>query len=126
MIGAAKREYPIMAFRIKRAYEPANADDGLRILVDRLWPRGLRKVSAALNCWMKDVAPSTGLRKWFDHRPERFAEFAKRYRKELSGTAALAELKRLGKRDRVSLLYGARDPRINHAAVLLSILEKRA
>jgi uncharacterized protein YeaO (DUF488 family) len=115
-----------MTFQIKRIYEPASADDGLRVLVDRLWPRGLKKESAVLTSWMKEVAPSNELRAWFDHRPERFAEFARRYRKELVSNATLGELKRLGEHDAVTLLYGAHDPKINHAAVLLSVLRTRA
>jgi uncharacterized protein YeaO (DUF488 family) len=115
-----------MTFRIKRIYEPTSPDDGLRVLVDRLWPRGLKKESAKLTSWMKEVAPSNELRTWFDHRPERFAEFARRYRKELAGNATLGELKRLGAHDAVTLLYGAHDPKINHAAVLLAVLRTRA
>jgi uncharacterized protein YeaO (DUF488 family) len=114
-----------MTFRIKRAYEPATNRDGIRVLVDRLWPRGVRKVDANLAHWMRDVAPSTGLRRWFDHEPERFAEFGRRYKKELAGTAALKELRKLGKGKVVTLVYAARDPRVNHACVLLSVLRAR-
>jgi uncharacterized protein YeaO (DUF488 family) len=113
-----------VSFRIKRIYEPAEPDDGLRVLVDRLWPRGISKAKARLDHWMKDVAPSSRLRAWFGHRPERFAEFRKRYRKEIAGNETLAELRKLGKRRRVTLLYGARDPEMNQAAVLLDILER--
>jgi uncharacterized protein YeaO (DUF488 family) len=106
---------------IKRVYEPPADTDGTRILVDRLWPRGLSKAKAALDGWDKDVAPSPALRKWFDHRPERFAEFAARYRAELKDNPAVAELRaRTGK---VTLLYGARDPKINHAVVLAAVLK---
>ncbi|HEX3502508.1 MAG TPA: DUF488 family protein, partial [Xanthobacteraceae bacterium] len=98
--------------------------DGVRVLVDRLWPRGVKKSSAHLDHWMKDVAPSTSLRSWFGHKPERFAEFSKRYKKELSGNAELAELRKLGRSARVTLLYGARDPEVNHAVVLQSVLRR--
>ena len=98
------------------------AADGTRILVDRLWPRGVSKVRAKLAFWMKDIAPSPKLRVWFGHRPERFKEFGRRYRKELTGNPAVAELRKLARRERITLLYGAHDPKINHAVVLQSIL----
>ena len=113
-----------MAFQIKRVYEPAKSSDGIRVLVDRLWPRGVKKTTAHLDYWMKDVAPSPRLRLWFGHRPERFAEFGKRYKKELSGNPELAELRKLGRGALVTLLYGARDPQVNHALVLQSVLRK--
>lgn len=106
---------------IKRAYEPPAASDGCRILVDRLWPRGLSKAKAELDGWNKAVAPSTALRQWFGHKPERFQEFAKRYRAELKGNPALDELRAL--KGKVTLVYGARDPKINHAIVLAKILK---
>jgi uncharacterized protein YeaO (DUF488 family) len=112
-----------MTFEIKRVYEPAASSDGVRVLVDRLWPRGVSKAKAHLDHWMKDVAPSPRLRQWFGHRPERFAEFKKRYRKEINGSAQLVELRRLGRGARVTLLYGARDPEMNQAAVLQTILK---
>ena len=109
-------------FRIKRAYAPPAADDGARVLVDRLWPRGLARAGAALDLWLKEVAPSPALRRWFDHDPARFAVFATRYRLELAtpaGSAVLAQLRAL-ERDRgtVTLLFGARDEVHNHAVVL--------
>jgi uncharacterized protein YeaO (DUF488 family) len=113
-----------MAFKIKRIYEPAEPADGIRVLVDRLWPRGVKKATAYLDYWMKDVAPSPRLRLWFGHRPERFAEFGKRYKKELNGNPELAELRKLGRGALVTLLYGARDPQVNHALVLQSVLRK--
>lgn len=115
-----------MAFAIKRVYEPAASADGIRVLVDRLWPRGVSKSKAHLDQWMKDVAPSPKLRQWFGHKPERFAEFKARYRKEIKGNAQLAELRKLGRGAHVTLLYGARDPEMNQAAVLLGILSKAA
>ena len=115
-----------MAFHIKRVYEPPAASDGQRILVDRLWPRGLRKADAKIDRWMKEVAPSTALRSWFGHKPERFAEFRRRYAAEMADNPALAELRKLGRGKTVTLLYGARDPDQNQAAVLLGMLHRRA
>jgi uncharacterized protein YeaO (DUF488 family) len=112
-------------FKIKRAYEPASASDGERILVDRLWPRGLKKSTAHLHSWMKEIAPSTELRTWFGHRPQRFAEFSRLYKRELSRNALLPELRKLGRGKLVTLVYAARDPLINHARVLSSALQKR-
>ena len=112
-----------MTFAIGRVYEPAAPSDGMRILVDRLWPRGVSKSKARLDHWMKDVAPSPQLRQWFGHKPERFTEFKKRYRKEIDGSPQLAELRKLGRGTRVTLLYGARDPEMNQAAVLQAILK---
>jgi uncharacterized protein YeaO (DUF488 family) len=116
-----------MTFRIKRVYEPASPEDGVRVLVDRLWPRGLKKTDVDLASWMKDVAPSAALRQWFSHEPERFTEFKRRYTAELRNNPALPELRKLGKGQLVTLLYAAHDPQINHAVVLLSVLRgKRA
>ncbi len=109
-------------FRIKRIYEPPAADDGARVLVDRLWPRGVRKQDAALTLWLKDVAPSPELRKWFNHDPERLQEFARRYRAELAHNAAINQLQELVKNEPVTLLYAARDPMCNHARVLADYL----
>jgi uncharacterized protein YeaO (DUF488 family) len=111
----------LRAVAIKRVYEPPSPKDGTRILVDRLWPRGVSKARAALDGWNKNVAPSPHLRKWFDHRPERFAEFAKRYRAELARNPAVAELRAV--KGKVTLVYGARDPAINHAVVLAKLLK---
>ena len=108
---------------IKRAYDRPSSDDGTRILVDRLWPRGLSKRKAALDGWAKDVAPSTGLRKWFGHRAERFKKFSKRYRAELKNNPALADLRAL--KGKVTLVYAAHDPQINHARVLAKVLKPR-
>lgn len=109
--------------RIKRVYDAPAGDDGYRVLVDRLWPRGISKERAALDDWWKDIAPSPELRKWFGHEPERFAEFAEKYRAELStGTAAPARMRdaaaHLGAGENVTLLYGAKDPKFNQACVL--------
>ena len=115
-----------MSFQIKRVYEPAKPTDGTRVLVDRLWPCGLRKADADLALWMKDVAPTPRLRLWFGHDPEKFAEFRRRYTRELKGNPAVAELRKLGRSKRVTLLYAAHDPKVNHALVLQSALTRRA
>jgi uncharacterized protein YeaO (DUF488 family) len=112
-----------MTFTIKRIYEHPSADDGYRVLVDRLWPRGVSKVAAELDEWLKDVAPSTDLRVWFNHDPARFAEFTARYDDELAGNPAVDALRARGDGDQVvTLLYGAKDPAINHALVLRDYL----
>jgi uncharacterized protein YeaO (DUF488 family) len=115
-----------MTFRIKRVYEPASPADGKRILVDRLWPRGLKKTDAALDDWLKDVAPSVPLRLWFGHEPERFAQFGRKYKAELTKNPALPKLRELGQGKLVTLLYGAHDPEVNHAVVLQSVLQAKA
>ena len=114
-----------MSFQIKRIYEPASRSDGTRVLVDRLWPRGVKKADAHIDLWMKDVAPSPPLRQWFQHDPERFETFSRRYTSELKRNPALGELRKLGKGKPVTLLYGAHDPRINHARVLQAALAGR-
>jgi uncharacterized protein YeaO (DUF488 family) len=113
----------IMPFQIKRAYEAASVTDGSRILVDRLWPRGVKKSTAHLCDWMKDIAPSPALRIWFDHRPDRFVEFRRRYKEELSHNALVPKLRDLGRDGLVTLVYGARDPLVNHARVLRDALQ---
>ncbi len=113
-----------MPFQIKRVYDPAAPSDGIRVLVDRLWPRGLRKADMQWSIWMKDIAPSPNLRRWFNHQSDRFADFSARYRTELRGSPALAELRSLGTGKMVTLLYAAHDPHVNHAAVLLSVLRR--
>jgi uncharacterized protein YeaO (DUF488 family) len=113
-----------MGFQIKRVYADPGPADGQRILVDRLWPRGLKKSDAALDDWMKDVAPSVPLRRWFGHDPERFAQFKRKYEAELARNPALSRLRQLGKVKRVTLLYAAHDPDINHAVVLKSVLQR--
>lgn len=105
--------------KIKRVYEPAEQGDGYRVLVDRLWPRGLKKEAAELDLWLKEIAPSPTLRTWFGHKPERFAEFSKKYRAELKANPAVAQLRALAREHKtVTLLYGARDTEHNHAVVL--------
>ena len=112
--------------RIKRVYVEPSDDDGERILVDRLWPRGLTKAKAKVDLWLKDVAPSNELRKWFAHDPGRWPEFKRRYLAELKTTEKpLTLLKQEASRGAVTLLYGARDEEHNEAVVLLELLQRR-
>jgi len=111
--------------KIKRVYEEPGAGDGMRILVDRVWPRGISKERARLADWRKDLAPSTPLRKWFGHDPAKWKEFRTRYRAELkrSGQSdALKELAKLSRRKTVTLVYGAADEKHNQAAALKEFL----
>ena len=104
--------------------EPADGD-GFRVLVDRLWPRGVSKESAALDEWLKEVGPSTGLRRWFGHDPERFEEFARRYEEELGGSDAWQRLQEIvAEHSRVTLLFGASDREHNQAVVLQALLTR--
>ena len=108
-----------MKIQIKRVYEKPNAKDGFRILVDRLWPRGLTREKAAVDLWLKDIAPSTELRKWFGHDPGKWKEFQKKYLKELSENKEAADiLKDHLKKGTVTLLYAAKDEAHNEAEVL--------
>jgi uncharacterized protein YeaO (DUF488 family) len=121
----SKHAIPSNHVRLKRVYEPPSAEDGVRVLVDRLWPRGLRKEDAAVARWMKDIAPSTGLRQWFGHDPERWPEFHRRYAAELRHhKPELEELRALAQHDPVTLLFGARDEAHNDAVVLREVLLK--
>jgi len=110
--------------QIKRVYEEPNHADGVRILVDRLWPRGLTKEKARVDLWLKDIAPSTELRKWFSHDPSKWAEFQTRYRRELrSKSDLIAVLKENEAKGPITLLFGARDQAHNEAVVLQSLLQ---
>ncbi len=111
--------------RVKRVYEKAEARDGWRVLVDRLWPRGMKKEAAKIDLWMKDVAPSDTLRKWFGHDAKKWGDFQKKYRAELKEKAGLlAELKKLEKEHgTLTLLFGARDEEHNQAVVLAEVLK---
>jgi uncharacterized protein YeaO (DUF488 family) len=112
--------------RIKRVYDDAADSDGTRVLVDRIWPRGLTKERAAVDVWLKEIAPSTELRKWFGHDPVRWKEFQARFRKELDrNTDAVAQLRDVIERGPVTLLYGARDEAHNDAVALLGYLDAR-
>ena len=113
--------------RIKRTYDPPARGDGRRILVERLWPRGMKKEAVAADAWMKDVAPSTELRQWFDHRVERWEEFRRRYRRELNAKpGAWAPILDAERRQTVTLLYSAHDVLHNGAAVLRDYLARRS
>ena len=113
--------------RIKRVYEGPARDDGRRILVERLWPRGMKKEALVAEAWMKDVAPTTALRRWFNHQPERWEAFRERYAAELSANPeAVAPLRALARRGTVTLLYSAHDEDHNSAVVLRDFLRKPA
>ena len=114
---------PAANIKLKRAYEPVDPEDGTRILVDRLWPRGVSKVEAALDQWMKEIAPSTELRKWFGHDPGRWKEFCRRYSVELKQNAELlSNLRSLARQGPVTLVYSAHDEVHNDAVVLRDII----
>jgi uncharacterized protein YeaO (DUF488 family) len=121
--GAMERAAMI---QIKRAYEGATADDGRRFLVERLWPRGVRKADLAIEAWLKDAAPTAELRKWYGHDPEKWPEFQKRYRAELGANAdAWRPLLDAARGDDVTLVYAARDTERNSASVLRDVLTER-
>lgn len=112
-----------MKISIKRVYLPAEDGDGYRVLVDRLWPRGIKKENARVDLWAKTLAPSAELRKWFNHIPERFEEFAKKYVAELKSNPDVAPvIEQLRQHGKVTLLYGAKDEQHNNAVVLLHFL----
>ncbi|TWP28617.1 DUF488 domain-containing protein [TM7 phylum sp. oral taxon 348] len=112
-------------YKIKRIYESPTSDDGYRVLVDRLWPRGISKEWAALDEWAKEIAPANELRQWFNHDPEKFTEFSERYRKELDeNTAAIKARNDWTNHPTVTLLYSAKDVEFNQAVVLKQWLEK--
>jgi uncharacterized protein YeaO (DUF488 family) len=114
-----------MDVRLKRAYEAASADDGYRVLVDRLWPRGLSRSRAQLDQWEKDLAPSSELREWFGHEPGRFPEFRRRYVDELRTNAErLTALRRRARSGTVTLVYSAHDSEHNDAVVLAEVLRR--
>ena len=112
------------AIKIKRIYDDRSNDDGYRILIDRIWPRGVSKEDAKLDAWNKDIAPSDKLRKWFDHDPDKFDEFAKKYRKELDDKKEdLTEILKKAEEQTITLLYGAKDTEHNQAVVLQNVLK---
>ena len=113
--------------KIKRAYEPAEPSDGRRILIDRLWPRGVSKAEAHIDVWLKDLAPSTDLREWFGHEPEKWEEFKKRYHRELAApekTRLLEDIAQHAKHNNITLVYGAKDTGHNDAVVLEELIGK--
>ncbi len=125
------RDHEVLALsvriRMKRVYEAPGDEDGFRVLVDRLWPRGLRKEAARLDAWAKDLAPSSELRRWFAHDPAKFIEFTARYRRELAGhRGAIEQLLSAATDDTLTLLYAAKDPVHNHAVVLRAYLDECA
>ncbi len=114
-----------MDVRLKRAYEPASARDGYRVLIDRLWPRGISKKQAKLDEWAKELAPSSQLREWFGHEPSRFPEFRRRYINELRADAPrLKELRRRARMSTLTLVYSAHDSEHNDAVVLAEVLRR--
>jgi uncharacterized protein YeaO (DUF488 family) len=123
--GAAPKIGRVAMIKIKRVYEKPAKEDGWRVLVDRLWPRGMKKEGAHLDSWVKDVAPSDALRKWFGHEPEKWSAFQKRYRGELKKNKGLiAELKKMEKEHKtLTLLFGAKDQEHNQAIVLADTLK---
>ena len=108
--------------KTKRVYDPPVAEDGTRVLVDRLWPHGLAKEDARVDWWAKELAPSDKLRRWFGHAPPRYREFVERFRRELDGNGSAQRLRELVATQTVTLLYAARDERHNNARALLEIL----
>jgi uncharacterized protein YeaO (DUF488 family) len=115
-----------MSIRLKRAYDPPAKDDGFRVLVDRVWPRGMTRQQLQVEDWLKDVAPSTELRRWFGHDPRRWDEFRKRYGEELAGQGeALERLVARARQGRLTLVFAAKDAQHNNAVVLKEHLEQR-
>jgi uncharacterized protein YeaO (DUF488 family) len=120
------QEYTQPVIRIERAYEPPGPDDGLRFLVDRLWPRGVKKEALKLDGWLVDVSPSDNLRRWFGHDPAKWMEFKRRYFEELDGKpGSWQPILSAARQGNVSLLFGAREPVYNNAAALQEFLENR-
>ena len=109
---------------LRRAYESPSKNDGYRVLVDRLWPRGVAKIKAKIDLWLKEVAPSTELRQWFGHDPEKWTEFKRRYRAELKNNPAWTELQSLAQQKDLTLVYAAKDQLHNEAVVLKQLLER--
>jgi uncharacterized protein YeaO (DUF488 family) len=123
---AARPRRRASSIAIKRAYDKPSAQDGIRILIDRLWPRGLSKAKLKINAWPRQLTPSTGLRKWYGHEPARFAEFRRRYRAELAGYADELEALRTSVRGRAATLITAtRALELSHAAVMREMLQQK-
>lgn len=122
-----KRGIPVMQIWLKRVYEGPGSKDGVRVLVDRPWPRGIRKEEAKIDVWLKEIAPSEELRKWFGHDPDRWEEFQKRYYCELNtqGRKAVRRLSEMVKKGRVTLVFAAKNKRMNNAVTLKDYLKRR-
>ncbi|OBK13328.1 DUF488 domain-containing protein [Mycobacterium asiaticum] len=116
---------PKRAVRVARIYDEPDADDGQRVLVDRIWPRGIRKDDPRVGIWRKDIAPSKELREWYHHQPDLFDEFATRYEAELAGGPTLDELRAMAKHGAVTLVTASRHVDISHATVLAKLLRNR-
>ena len=122
-----RRRATLLSIRLKRAYEPAAPDDGPRVLVDRVWPRGVSRARLTIDAWLRDLGPSTALRTWFGHDPRKWETFRTRYRAELAHKRALlAELEGYARGGRLTLVYGARDTEHNQAVVIKEMLERRS
>jgi uncharacterized protein YeaO (DUF488 family) len=116
-----------MQIPLKRAYEPASTSDGYRVLIDRLWPRGVSKEKAQIDLWLKEIAPSTELRKWFDHDPAKWKEFCRRYQKELEeNPEVVGQLRECLQKGPVTLIYGAKDTEHNDAVALAEYLSQQS
>jgi uncharacterized protein YeaO (DUF488 family) len=116
-----------MDIRLKRAYDPPSDDDGVRVLVERLWPRGLSKEHAAVDLWLKEAAPSPGLRRWYGHDPDKWPEFRRRYREELGARGAeLDQLRKLARDGPVTFVFGSRETERNSATVLCEVVEEQS
>ncbi|HQZ03200.1 MAG TPA: DUF488 domain-containing protein [Thauera sp.] len=115
-----------MSIALKRAYETPAETDGVRVLVDRIWPRGVKKSEARIDHWAKELAPSTELRKWFGHDPDKWSEFQRKYREELRGNPGLDGIRALSRQGGLTLVYGAKDEVHNQAQVLKQVLEGEA
>ncbi len=113
-----------MLLGIKRIYDKAGITEGKRVLVDRLWPRGVKRSTSNIDVWLKDVAPSTELREWFSHDPEKWEEFKERYRKELKGSKAFEELVKMARESDITLIYSSKDEEHNNAEVLQEEIQK--
>lgn len=113
-----------MLLGIKRIYDKAGITEGKRVLVDRLWPRGVKRSTSNIDVWLKEVAPSTELREWFSHDPEKWEEFKERYRKELKGNKAFDELVKMAREGDITLIYSSKDETHNNAEVLQEEIQK--
>jgi uncharacterized protein YeaO (DUF488 family) len=125
MVPKEKSHWRAPMLKIKRVYDPVSADDGKRILVDRLWPRGINKEKAHIDEWLKEIAPSNELRKWYSHDPAKWAEFKKRYKKEIAGEAELLKkIKAEARKQTVTLLFSSKELKLNNAVALKEMLDQ--